>query len=119
MKKQIRDYVIAKTQELIAAPTCSTEARSAAQRWLTAAGTPEEDEETRKYIAELEEDIMPIDSLIAFASSEQGTAYFGEDTAAGIVEHSEEIKAAGAKFCDCPACLATAEILAHKAQMLK
>ena len=71
------------------------------------------------YIAELEADIMPIDGLIGFAGSDAGRAYFGEDTAKGIAAHAEEIKAAGAKYCDCPACAAVAAILEKKADMLK
>ena len=73
----------------------------------------------KKYIAELEADIMPIDQLIGFAGSEQGKAYFGADQAAGIVAHAQEIKTAGARYCDCPACQAVEAILAKKEEMLK
>lgn len=73
-----------------------------ARRWLEAVGTESEKEETRRYIEELEADIMPVDTLIAFAQSEQGAAYFGAETAAGIAAHAMEIKAAGALYCDCP-----------------
>jgi len=31
--------------------------------------------------------------------------------------HAKEIKAKGAKYCDCPACTACAAILAKKAEM--
>ena len=77
-----------------------------------------EKEETRRYIEELEADIMPVDTLIAFAQSEQGAAYFGAETAAGIAAHAMEIKAAGALYCDCPACAAAAAILEKKAALL-
>lgn len=60
-----------------------------------------------------------IDGLIGFASSDAGIKYFGEDTAKGIVAHGKEIKAAGAKYCDCPACAAVAAILEKKEDMLK
>ena len=33
--------------------------------------------------------------------------------------HAKEIKAGGAKYCDCPACAAAEAILAKKADMLK
>lgn len=118
MKKETLDFVIAKTKELIDAPTCSAETKAAAQAWLNAAGTEAEAAETVKYVAELEADIMPIDNLIGFASSEGGKQYFGEETADGIVAHAEEIKAAGAKYCDCPACKVVAEILEKKEEML-
>ena len=112
------NYVTEKTQELIAAPSCSAEAKEAAQRWLNAAGTDKEAEETKKYIEELEADIMPIDNLIAFAGSEAGAGYFGAELAKNITAHAEEIKLAGAEYCDCPACAAVAEILARKKELL-
>lgn len=119
MNRETLNYVIEKTEELIAAPSCSAEAKEAAQRWLNAAGTDKEAEETKKYIEELEADIMPIDNLIAFAGSDEGAKYFGEETAGNIVSHAKEIKAGGAKYCDCPACLAVAAILEKKDDMLK
>ena len=65
MKKEVLDYVIEKTHELMNAASCSSEAKAAAQSWLDAVGTEQEADETKKYIAELEADIMPIDNLIA------------------------------------------------------
>lgn len=114
MDQGILQEVVEITHKLIAAPTCSSETKAAARRWLEAVGTAAEGEETKKYIEELEEDIMPIDTLIGFAASEQGREYFGAETAAGIAAHAQEIKAAGAAYCDCPACAAAAEILARK-----
>lgn len=111
MEKNVLDYVIKKTKDLIEAPTCSKETKEAAIAWLQAVGTEYEETETKKYIAELKEDIMPIDTLINFASSNEGKQYFGEETANHIVEHAKEIKAAGAKYCDCPACQAVEAIL--------
>ena len=106
MKKEVLDYVIEKTHELMNAASCSSEA------------TEREADETKKYIAELEADIMPIDNLIAFAGSEAGAGYFGAELAKNITAHAEEIKLAGAEYCDCPACAAVAEILARKKELL-
>ena len=50
MEKNVLDYVVEKTKELIAAPSCSQEAKEAAQAWLDAVGTEKEAEETKKYI---------------------------------------------------------------------
>ena len=119
MEKDVLNYVMEKTRELMDAPTCSQETRAAAQQWLEAVGTDSQQEETRRYVQELEADIMPIDNLIGFAGSPQGEAYFGADTAAQVAGHAREIKAAGAKFCDCPACLAVADILEKKEAMLQ
>lgn len=118
MTKEVQNFVSQKTKELMAAPSCSREAKAAAQAWLDAAGTEQEAEQTKKYIAELEADIMPIDSLIGFAESEAGAQVFGADKAKQVTAHGKEIKAAGAKYCDCPACAAVESILAKKNEIL-
>ena len=118
MKQEVLNYVVEKTKELIAAPTCSAETKEAAQAWLDVVGTDKEAEETKKYVAELEEDIMPIDTLIAFAESDAGAQVFGADNAKGVAAHAKEIKAAGAKYCDCPACAAVEAILEKKDDIL-
>lgn len=119
MDKVTLDFCVEKTNELIAAPTCSKEAKAAAQSWLKALGTDLQNDETKKYIAELEADIMPIDNLIGFSKSEEGKTYFGAEAAANIASHAEEIKKAGAKYCDCPACLSVEAILQKKDKILK
>lgn len=111
MDNKILNDVIEKTHELIHASTCSSEAKTAAQRWLESLGTEREAAETKRYMDELEADIMPIDQLIGFAESDHGIEYFGADTAKNIVAHAKQIQAAGAKYCDCPACTAAAAIL--------
>lgn len=118
MGKDVLNFVVEKSHELIDAPTCSREAREAAQVWLDAVGTDREAEETKKYIAELEEDIVTVDGLIAFAESEGGAQVFGAE-APNVAAHAKEIKAAGAKYCDCPACVAVEAILAKKEELLK
>ena len=85
--------------------------------WMPA-GTDQEAEKTKALIAELEEDIIPIDGLIAFAGSEGGEKVFGAEKAKEVEAHAKEIKAAGAKYCDCPACAAVAAILEKKDEML-
>lgn len=119
MEKKILDQIVEKTHRLMEAPTCAKELKEAAQRWLAAVGTAAQVEETKTYLSELEEDIMPIGQLIAFAQSKQGKAYFGADAAAGIAAHAQEIQAAGGRYCDCPACAIVEEILAQKEEMLK
>ena len=44
---------------------------------------------------------------------------FGAEAAPGVAAHGREIKAAGAKYCDCPACAAAAAILEKKDLLLK
>ena len=91
--------------------------KSGGQSLLEAIGTEQEAAETERYLNELKADIMPIDQLIGFAGSEAGIQYFGEAAAKGIVSHAEEIKANGARYCDCPAC-AAAEAILKKLEIL-
>lgn len=118
MDKDVLSYVVEKTHELIDSPTCNSETKASAKAWLAAVGTDGEAAATEKYIGELEADIMPIDGLIGFAESEAGAQVFGADAAKGVAAHAKEIKAAGAKYCDCPACAAVEAILAKKDQIL-
>lgn len=118
MKQETLNFVKEQTAALIAAPSCSAEAKAAAEKWLAAVGTAEEAEATKAYVDELEADIMPIDGLIAFADSDAGVGVFGAELAKNILAHAEEIKAAGAEYCDCPACAACKAILEKKAELL-
>lgn len=118
MKQDVLDFVVEKTHELMNAEHCCEEAKAAAKAWLEAVGTEQEAAETRNYIRELEEDIIPIDGLIAFAESDDGARVFGADDAKSIAAHGKEIKAAGAKYCDCSACAAAEAILEKKDALL-
>lgn len=118
MNENVKEYVVEKVKDLIHAPSCCAEAKAAAQNWLDALGTDKEAVQTKNLIAELEADIIPIDGLIAFAGSEHGAQVFGQEKAKEVLAHAEEIKAAGAKYCDCPACAAAAAILEKKEELL-
>ena len=117
MDREVLDFVVKKTHELMDAASCSSEAKAAAQVWLDAVGTDREAAETAKYIAELEADIVTVDGLISFAQSEAGASVFGADNAKNIAAHAREIKAAGAVYCDCPACAAVEAMLEKKELM--
>lgn len=118
MTKTTMEYVSEKTRELMAAPSCCAEAKAAAQAWLDARGTDREASETRRYLAELKEDITTIDGLIAFAGSETASALMGAEAAKGLLAHAKQIRAEGAKFCDCPACTAALAILSKEPELL-
>ena len=94
-----------------------SEAREAAQAWLDAIGTDKEAEMAENLIAELEEDLMPVEQLIAFAESEAGAGVFG-DKAGEVAAHGRTIREAGGKYCDCPACAAVEAILEKKGELL-
>ena len=119
MDKEVLSFVVEKTHELMNAASCSKEAKASAQTWLDAVGTENEAAATKTYIAELEADIMRVDGLIGFAESEMGAQVFGADKAKEVAAHAKEIKAAGAKYCDCPACAAAEAILEKKDDILK
>lgn len=61
----------------------------AAQSWLDAIGTPDEAQAAKKLIAELEEDVEPIDDLIAFGKSDRCAQIFGAEGAAGLLAHAQ------------------------------
>ena len=48
MEKEVLDYVIEKTHELMNASSCCNEAKEAAQSWLDAIGTEDEGIETER-----------------------------------------------------------------------
>lgn len=107
------------TADLLAAPSACKEIKEAAQNYLDAVGKEGEAEAAKAYVAELEADIMPIDGLIAFAESDMGAKVFGADGAKNVLIHAKERKAAGEKYCDCPACAACEALLNKKDEILK
>lgn len=119
MNKEVLDYVVGKTHELVNSETCSSETKKAASTWLDAVGTAHEAAETKRYVQELEEDIMTIDGLIGFAGSDKATQIFGADNAKKLETHAKDIKSGGAKYCDCPACAIVEEILKKKELLLQ
>ncbi|MGO4945717.1 molecular chaperone Hsp90 [Blautia sp. Sow4_E7] len=107
------------TADLLAAPSACKEVKEAAQNYLDSVGKENEAEAAKAYVTELEADIMPIDGLISFAESDMGAKVFGADGAKNILAHAKDIKAAGAKYCDCPACAACEALLDKKGEILQ
>lgn len=99
-----------KVQEMISSYSCYAGLKKVGQEWLDAAGTDNEAAATQKLLAEIEADLMPIDGMISFAESELCQQMFGEKGAADMLAHGKEIKAQGAVYCDCPACVCALEI---------
>jgi len=98
-------------KELIEAPSCCAELKELGQQWLEAKGTDKEAEITAKLVAELKEDVLPIDAVIEFFASPQAAEIFEEQQLKMYQKHMAEIKEAGAVYCDCPACAAGLKIL--------
>jgi hypothetical protein len=114
MEKEVEEFIKAKTNDLLAAPMSCPEAKAAAKKWLAALGTKKEDKATAAYFKELKEDITSIDDLCGFAASPYAEEEFGKEGAAKFLAHAKAIKAAGAQFCDCPACSAAQAILSRE-----
>ena len=112
MDKELFDYTAAKVEELLAAGSSSQTTREAAQGWKDAiAAGKDADEATKALLDAIDQHHTTIDELIGFASG-AAKQLMGEEAADGMLAHALEIKAKGAKYCDCAACTATHELLA-------
>ena len=113
MDKDLFDYTAQKVEELLAARSSSKTTREAAQGWKdTIAAGEDADEATKVLLDAIDQHHTTIDELIGFASG-PAKDIMGEEAAAGMLAHAQEIKAKGAKFCDCAACTAAHELLAR------
>ncbi len=99
-----KQTLIGKIKSMAAAPSCCAELKAAAQTYLDAVGTADE-----KVAAQ---------NLVAFAHSAHAAEIFGADGAKKFAAHADELKASGAKYCDCGACAPGQEILANKEILL-
>ena len=109
--------LIEKVKAMMAAPSCCPELMAAAQSYLGAVGTDKEKSAAQNLLNEIEEDITDVDHLVAFAHSERAKEIFGEGQK-GFAAHADELKASGAKYCDCGACAPALEILNNKDVLL-
>ncbi|CRZ35051.1 hypothetical protein DFR55_11121 [Herbinix hemicellulosilytica] len=112
-----KNVIIEKTNELLNTH-CYEGLRNAAKEWLESLGTDKEKEAGKKYVDMLQESIVDIDAVINLFSSDFGIEKFGREKAEEIANHAKEVKAKGAKWCDCPACTAALEILKYKEDLL-
>ena len=106
-----RNELIRTVRDMIAAPSCCAELRDAGEKWLSALGTPGEKNAGAALLAEAKEDISTIGHTVSFFESEDGVRIFGKEQAAAMAAHARELKASGAKWCDCPACAACEKIM--------
>lgn len=118
MKPSDRDFIMKNVHDMMASPSCCPEAKEAGQAWLDAAGTDREGKATRILIEELAEHVLPVDDLIAFASSEQGEKLFGAERAREMAAHGKEIKSQGNLYCDCAACGPAKAILERRLELV-
>ena len=113
-----KQTLIEKIKAMAAAPSCCAKLKAAVPVYLDAVGTADEKVAAQNLIAEIEDDITEVDNLVEFAHSEQAVELFGAESAKKFAAHADELKASGAKYCDCGACAPGVEILQHKEILL-
>lgn len=113
-----KQTIIEKLKAMTAAPSCCAELKQATQAYFDAVGTADEKIAAQNLIAEIEADITTVDDLVPFAHSELAVQIFGVDGQKKFAAHADELKASGAKYCDCGACAPGVEILANKDVLL-
>lgn len=112
-----QDIIIEKTKELLNT-RCYEGLKTAANEWLESIGTSDEKKAIQNYVDLLQESIVDIGTVINVFTSEGVIEKFGAERASQIASHAKEIKAKGAKWCDCPACSAAKEVLNYKEDLL-
>lgn len=117
-RKEELQNVINRAQDLIKAPSCYAGLKAKALAWIESVDTESETEAAKIFIEEIKSDITGIDGLVAFAHSDHAVEVFGEEGAKNFAAHADEIKAKGAKYCDCQACSAGLDILEHENLLL-
>ncbi len=118
-QKAIRDRLAECSKALIAVEWALPAVKEAAQKWLdTMEDSAANGEAAKAYIAALEQSICTVDEVVAFTSSPEAKNVFG-DKAPAMAAHAQELKASGAKFCDCDACKLVEEILKDKEYLAK
>ena len=106
-----KNELIRTVEAMIAAPSCCAELRNAGRQWLAAVGSAGEEAALSALLAEIREDVCTLEQTIPFFESELGAQIFGAEKAKAMAVHARELKAAGAKWCDCSACAAGVKIL--------
>lgn len=109
-----KEEVISKVKELAAAPTVCAELKKASEAYLAAAGTAKEKEASDALKKELKADVNSIDDVIPFFGSAEGEKILGKEQARKLYEAAKKAKAAGGKYCICPACQAGGALLDHE-----
>ena len=104
-------------QALLDAPTSNPTLKEFAKSWLDAEGTEKQAELTKQLVSVTEQNIALIDETIGFAGSELAVQILGAEGAANLLQHAKDIKAKGAEFCDCDACVASKNIIDLKAEI--
>ena len=106
-----KDELLRIVSEMINAPSCCPELKAAGKKYLAAVRTPGEKAAGAALLAEVKEDLSTVEHLIEFCDSPLGAKILGAERAKAMGAHGREVKAAGGKWCDCPACACCVKIL--------
>ena len=117
-QKAVRGRLAELTEKLIAS-NANAALKEAAQKWLdTMDDRAANDQPAKDYIAALEYGVATIDELCDFVNSDKAKEIMG-DKVGEAQAHAAELKASGAKYCDCEACKLALEILKDKDYLAK
>ena len=119
MTPDVKDWMKGLVTQIVEAPSCCAELKPVAEEWLKKCDTDELMDVTKKLLEELKADVNSIDQTIEFMGSDKAKEMFGEEKAAEMKKHSEDLKAEGEQYCDCPACAPGAVLLIHEEFLLK
>ena len=108
-----KQEILAKVNELIAAPSVCADVKAAAEAYAKLQNKQNAD----ALVKALEANVKSIDETIALAGSELGKKIFGDEAAANMVKLGQKVKAEGGKYCFCPACQAGSVIYENKAAL--
>ena len=105
------DEIEDKVRALIDAQYCCDELADAAESWLDSIETDQFEEETERFMEELDEDILPIDDLIHYCEIRRPDWFSSKEEADQLLQEAWEIKENGGQYCNCEACSLSLEIL--------
>ena len=115
MDKETFDYVAERADVLETSYASTQVTKDAATAWKKAVAADNSDtaveEATKQLLDILEGRPTTIDGVIAFAKG-AAVEMMGAEAAAKMLEEQEQRRAAGGKYCNCPACTAASELLA-------
>ena len=116
MIPMVKEEVLNKVKEVMAAPSCYEGLKPICENYLKAVGTAGEKEAADQLKKALKADVNSIDEVIPFIESEEGEKVLGKDTAAHLAVAAKEAKEKGVKYCICPACTAGGWLLDHESE---
>lgn len=113
-----KEELLQKVRAVIAAPSCYSGLKEAAEAYLAAVDQAGEKDAARKLLAELEADVCSIDDVIPFFASNEAKKLFGEEQATAMLAQAHKVKDNGGNTCFCPACTAGKAILDNRDVLL-